>query len=255
MDPENRASVWLIEDNEAYRRTIGRVINRLEGFSCPQAFAWCEEAIKLLKCGETPDVILLDVGLPGMNGLEGIRLIKSISPSTHVIMLTVFDDHEKIFRSICAGASGYLLKTSSEENIALAIREVMQGGAAMARDLADGLRIHFSVPQVSLRLWNVAPDHAGEWFTGGVSDDARIFANSLRAPYCGPNNDFEAVRWLEDPAAVRSTVMLPLGQPGQTFGMLVMGSPDPDRFTTVMGTDFLVHIAATASTALAPLRA
>lgn len=137
MDPENRASVWLIEDNEAYRRTIGRVINRLEGFSCPQAFAWCEEAIKLLKCGETPDVILLDVGLPGMNGLEGIRLIKSISPSTHVIMLTVFDDHEKIFRSICAGASGYLLKTSSEENIALAIREVMQGGAAMTPSIAQ----------------------------------------------------------------------------------------------------------------------
>ena len=155
------------------------------------------------------------------------------------------------------------LTRRAEENAAIANRFhawtqallVSQGGAAMARDLADGLRIHFSVPQVSLRLWNVAPDHAGEWFTGGVSDDARIFANSLRAPYCGPNNDFEAVRWLEDPAAVRSTVMLPLGQPGQTFGMLVMGSPDPDRFTTVMGTDFLVHIAATASTALAPLRA
>ena len=155
------------------------------------------------------------------------------------------------------------LTRRAEENAAIANRFhawtqallVSQGGAAMARDLADGLRIHFSVPQVSLRLLNVAPDHAGEWFTGGVSDDARIFANSLRAPYCGPNNDFEAVRWLEDPAAVRSTVMLPLGQPGQTFGMLVMGSPDPDRFTTVMGTDFLVHIAATASTALAPLRA
>lgn len=155
------------------------------------------------------------------------------------------------------------LTRRAEENAAIANRFhawtqallVSRGGAAMARDLADGLRIHFSVPQVSLRLWNVAPDHAGDWFTGGVSDDARIFANSLRAPYCGPNNDFEAVRWLEDPAAVRSTVMLPLGQPGQTFGMLVMGSPDPDRFTTVMGTDFLVHIAATASTALAPLRA
>ena len=151
----------------------------------------------------------------------------------------------------------------AEENAAIANRFhawtqallVSSGGAAMARDLAEGLSTHFSVPQVTLRLWNVAPEHAGEWFTGEVSDDARIFANSLRAPYCGPNNDFEAVRWLEDPATVRSTVMLPLGQPGQTFGMLVLGSPDPDRFTTVMGTDFLVHIAATASTALAPLRA
>ncbi|OON60046.1 hypothetical protein B0920_22545 [Massilia sp. KIM] len=154
------------------------------------------------------------------------------------------------------------LTRRAEENAAIANRFhawtqallVSEGGAAMARDLAEGLREHFSVPQVSLRLWNLAPEHAGEWFAQGVSEDARIFANSLRAPYCGPNNDFEAVRWLDEPAAVRSTVMLPLGKHGQSFGLLVLGSPDPDRFTTVMGTDFLVHIAATASTALAPLR-
>ena len=129
------------------------------------------------------------------------------------------------------------------------------GGAAMARDLTDGLRTHFLVPQVTVRLWNVAPEHADAWFTAGVSDDVRIFVNSLRAPYCGPNNDFEAVRWLDDAAAVRSTVMLPLGQPGQAFGLLVLGSPDPERFSTAMATDFLVHIAATSTTALAPLRA
>jgi DNA-binding NarL/FixJ family response regulator len=134
---ESRASVWLIEDNEAYRRTIRRVINRLEGFFCPQAFAWCEEAIERLRSGDAPDVILLDVGLPGMGGLEGIRVIKSIVPSSHVIMLTVFDDQEKIFQAICAGASGYLLKTSSEEKIALSIREVMSGGAAMTPSIAQ----------------------------------------------------------------------------------------------------------------------
>ena len=155
------------------------------------------------------------------------------------------------------------LARRAEENATIANRFhawtqsllVSSGGDAMARDLTEGLRVHFHVPQVTLRLWNLKPEFANAWFAAGVTDDARIFANSLRAPYCGPNNDFEAVRWLEDPAAVRSTVMLPLGQPGQTFGMLVMGSPDPDRFTTVMGTEFLVHIAATASTALAPLRA
>jgi DNA-binding NarL/FixJ family response regulator len=72
-----------------------------------------------------------------MGGLEGIRLIKSISPSTHVIMLTVFDDQEKIFKAICAGASGYLLKTSPEEKIAVSIREVMNGGAAMTPSIAQ----------------------------------------------------------------------------------------------------------------------
>jgi uncharacterized protein YigA (DUF484 family) len=155
------------------------------------------------------------------------------------------------------------LSRRAEENAAIANRFhgwtqallVSKGGAAMARDLAEGLRTHFSVPQATVRLWNVAPEHADAWFASGVSDDARIFANSLRAPYCGPNNDFEAVRWLDEAESIRSTVMLPLGPPGQSVGLLVLGSPDAARFTTAMSTDFLVHIAATATTALAPLRA
>lgn len=154
------------------------------------------------------------------------------------------------------------LSRRAEENTGIANRFhawtqallASKGGAAMATDLPEGLRTHFIVPQVTLRLWNVAAEHADAPFTRGVSDDVRIFANSLRAPYCGPNNDFDAVRWLDDHASIRSTVMLPLGQPGQAFGLLVLGSPDPERFTTAMATDFLVHIAATATVALAPLR-
>jgi len=130
-----------------------------------------------------------------------------------------------------------------------------RGEESLAGDLLDGLVTHFNVPQATLRLWNVAPQHADAWFATGASDDARIFAASLRAPYCGPNKDFEAVRWLDDPAAVQSVVMLPLSAGDATFGLLVLGSPDPSRFTTRMGTDFLVHIAQTASAALAPLLA
>jgi uncharacterized protein YigA (DUF484 family) len=88
-----------------------------------------------------------------------------------------------------------------------------------------------------------------------VSDDVRLFANGLRAPYCGLNRDFEAVRWLEDSTGVRSTVLVPLRTAGSAFGLLVLGSPDPDRFSAGMGTDFLIHIGETASAALAPLRA
>lgn len=154
------------------------------------------------------------------------------------------------------------LTRRAEENHAIANRFhawnqallASSGGAAMARDLVDALRTEFMVPQVTLRLWNLAPEHADAWFASGVSDDARLFAASLRAPYCGLNNDFEAVRWLDDPAAVRSTVLMPLGAGGKTFGLLVLGAPDDERFTATMATDFLVHIAATASTALAPLR-
>jgi uncharacterized protein YigA (DUF484 family) len=148
------------------------------------------------------------------------------------------------------------------ENSAIANRfhgwhqDLLRAGAAdMPRVLVDGLASHFAVPQATLRLWHLASEHADAWFTQGVSEDARIFAASLRAPYCGSNRDFEAVRWLAEPDAVSSTVMLPLSFGADTFGLLVLGSPDPERFTERMGTDFLVQIGQTASTALAPLRA
>jgi len=127
--------------------------------------------------------------------------------------------------------------------------------ATLPRTVTVSLREIFQVPQVTLRLWDVNPAHAGDWYTAGVSDDARLFAASLRAPYCGSNNDFEAVRWLDDAAAVQSTAILPLRAGEAAFGLLILGSPDPSRFTAAMATDFLVHIGETASAALAALRA
>ena len=127
--------------------------------------------------------------------------------------------------------------------------------ADLPRILADGLAAEFAVPQCTLRLWDLAPAHAAGWFGADVSDDARIFANSLLAPYCGSNHDFEAVRWLDDPTAVQSTVILPLRSAGSAFGLLILGSPDPARFSADMATDFLIHIGDTASAALASLRA
>ena len=127
--------------------------------------------------------------------------------------------------------------------------------AALPDAVVGGLVQHFIVPHATLRLWNLDPAHADAWFVQGASDDTRLFASSLRAPYCGPNNDFEAARWLEGDEPVRSTVMLPLRADGNAFGLLVLGSPDPERFTTAMATDFLVHIGETASSALSLLRA
>lgn len=129
-----------------------------------------------------------------------------------------------------------------------------QDAGDMPRALLAGLQSNFNVPQATLRLWEVAESHSKHWFAQGVSDDARIFANSLRAPYCGSNHDFEAVRWLDDASAVRSTVILPLTAGGHAFGLLILGSPDPARFTDDMGTAFLTHIGETASVALAGLR-
>lgn len=130
-----------------------------------------------------------------------------------------------------------------------------QGGAERARVLVDGLKEHFGVPQAALRLWDVAGEHADAPFAREVSEDVRLFAAGLRAPYCGPNKDFEAVRWLDDAAAVRSIVLLPLSSEGRTFGLLVLGSPDAERFSPAMATDFLVQLGQSASAALAQLRA
>ena len=102
--------VWLIEDHADSRRVLARVLNRSATLLCPCAFASCEEALAALKVKPAPDVVLLDIGLPGMNGIEGIPHLKALAPATHIIILTVFDDQEKVFNAICAGASGYLLK-------------------------------------------------------------------------------------------------------------------------------------------------
>ncbi|WP_322402167.1 DUF484 family protein [Massilia luteola] len=160
------------------------------------------------------------------------------------------------------------LARHAEENVAIANRfhgwtqQLLRTRAhdAIPSAVADGLVKHFIVPQATLRLWKLTPEHADTWYTNGVSEDVRLFASSLRAPYCGPNKEFEAVGWLAgaEPAeadTVRSTVLLPLRTGGNAFGLLVLGSPDPERFSASMATDFLVHIGETASTALAPLLA
>ncbi|MCG2585877.1 DUF484 family protein [Massilia sp. TS11] len=122
--------------------------------------------------------------------------------------------------------------------------------------LVEQLASQFHVPQVGLRLWDLGPDHQDAWYTQDVSEDARLFAASLATPYCGPNKEFEALRWLADAAAVQSTAILPLRDAAgaRPFGLLLLGSPDAQRFTAQMGTDFLLHIADTAAAALGALR-
>lgn len=136
----------------------------------------------------------------------------------------------------------------------------------LPRDLIAALIDAFDLPHATLRLWNLAPQHRDAWFAQDVSDDAKIFANGLGQPYCGPNHDFEAARWLVSDAAIASTAILPLRlaagasvnathAKAPAFGLLILGSPDAKRFTHSMATDFLVHVGATASTALAALQA
>jgi uncharacterized protein len=122
----------------------------------------------------------------------------------------------------------------------------------MAHTLVTGLQTIFSLPHATLRIWGVAEEFAHTWFAADVSDDAKIFCNGLTTPYCGPNQDFEAASWIEDTEPVQSIAMLPLrleGEP-EAFGLLVLGSSDPQRFTADMATDFLSKIGETASAAM-----
>jgi DNA-binding NarL/FixJ family response regulator len=96
----------------------------------------CEEALAHLDTGTAPDVILMDIELPGVDGIEGVQKVKSVAPSIQVIMLTVFDEDEKIFRAICAGASGYLLKSTSPDRIIEALKEIVTGGAPINSHIA-----------------------------------------------------------------------------------------------------------------------
>ena len=141
---QKQIGVWLIEDNRTFRDTVARVLAQVEDLKGPRQFSSAEEALAYLQSGTFPDVVLVDVELPGMDGIEAVRRIKTISPASHIIMLTVFDDHDKILRAICAGASGYLLKTSPQGRIIESIREVRAGGASMTPRVARSVLDMFS---------------------------------------------------------------------------------------------------------------
>ena len=125
--------------------------------------------------------------------------------------------------------------------------------------MADEIAEQFSVPQVGIKVWDVMPAFAHADFANGVSEDAKLFASSLMEPFCGVNAGFEAVSWLPDPKAAVSLAILPLrmgpvGSATPAFGMLVLASPDAQRFNSAMGTDFLGRLAELASAALSQLR-
>lgn len=136
MTTDERCTIWIVEDNEFYRKTIEELVNQAGRFECSRSFNSCETALSALHDEVPPDVILLDIGLPGMSGIEGIGRMKSITPSALIIILSVHDDDDNVFKALSAGASGYLLKNSTKERIIESIDEVLQGGAPMNAQIA-----------------------------------------------------------------------------------------------------------------------
>jgi uncharacterized protein YigA (DUF484 family) len=122
--------------------------------------------------------------------------------------------------------------------------------SALPIEVIHGLTTEFAVPVSTVRLWRLPVALADAPFAQGVSDDVKLFTDSLLTPYCGPNADFEAVKWLA--GEVRSVALVPLRQSNapESFGLIVLGSPDAERYTATMGTAFLVRIGEVASAAL-----
>ena len=128
-------TVSIVEDIEQLRGTLARVINRAEGFRCLSHYGSAEDALKDLPQVK-PEVVLMDINLPGINGVECVRQLKQLLPGSQVIMLTVYEDTENIFNALAAGAAGYLLKRTKSAELLDAIREVNQGGSPMTTHIA-----------------------------------------------------------------------------------------------------------------------
>jgi RNA polymerase sigma factor (sigma-70 family) len=128
-------TVSIVEDNDKLRGTLARVLNRAEGFRCVSQYPNAEDALKDLP-NVKPEVVLMDINLPGMNGVECVRQLKSLLPDTQVMMLTVYEDTENIFNALAAGANGYMLKRTSSKELIEAIHEVRRGGSPMTMHIA-----------------------------------------------------------------------------------------------------------------------
>lgn len=142
--------VALIEDDPKIRQLLQLIIDGSPGFSCTQVFEDCEIAIpELVK--HRPDILLLDVDLPKISGIEGLKLMKKAIPDLNIVMLTVHEDQETVFKALCAGAVGYLVKGIPPDKLLLALKDAQQGGAPMSATIARKVVQHFhNDPQTSL---------------------------------------------------------------------------------------------------------
>jgi DNA-binding NarL/FixJ family response regulator len=151
------ATVWIIEDNALFRKGLERAVRAGFPQDTVRAFDSCEAALARLGAEEDPGVVLLDVGLPGMDGIEGISHLKSRAPLASVLILTVFEDDDKIFRAICAGASGYLLKSEPMDTLLRSVEQARAGGSPMNPRIATRVLSMFARMAPARRDYHLTP--------------------------------------------------------------------------------------------------
>lgn len=127
--------VVLVEDNKTIRDGLSLLLNATDGLNCTAKYKNCEDMLLDLKNGK-PDLILMDIGLPGMSGIEGVKKAREIFPDIVILMLSVYEDNDNIFQALCAGACGYLVKRTPPARLIEAIHEACEGGSPMSADIA-----------------------------------------------------------------------------------------------------------------------
>lgn len=131
-----RTRITIVEDNQAVREGFALIINSINKYYVVNTYENCEDAIKSLN-KDKPEIILMDLELPGMNGIEGIGKIKKLMPSARIIVNTVYEDSDLVFQALCAGAEGYITKNTNYTELLDAIDEVIQGGTPMSTKIAS----------------------------------------------------------------------------------------------------------------------
>lgn len=143
--------VAVFEDNHNMRISLYQLINGSPGFTCVGAFENCSNVLRNIK-DTNPDIVLMDIEMPGVNGIEGVRMIKAKYPDLKILMQTIFGDSDKIFDSILAGASGYILKNTPPYRILEAIQEISDGGAPMSPSVATKvLKMIYNQPAAPIK--------------------------------------------------------------------------------------------------------
>jgi DNA-binding NarL/FixJ family response regulator len=133
--PRSTIRVAVIEDHREFREYLSALVGGAEGFRCTGSYRSMEEALDRIG-SDVPDAVLVDIGLPGMSGVDGVRLLKERHPQLVLLMQTVYDDDERIFDALCAGASGYLLKNTQPARLLEGLKEAVSGGAPMSPEVA-----------------------------------------------------------------------------------------------------------------------
>ena len=135
MTETRTIKIAIVEDLREIREGLARLINATPGHRCTGVYASMEEALDKIP-NNLPDLVLSDIGLPGIDGISGIAILKQRYPDLLILMLTVYDDNERIFDALCAGACGYLLKKTPWEKVVEALREAVEGGSPMSPEVA-----------------------------------------------------------------------------------------------------------------------